>query len=913
MAAASLALAGFTGCTRLPIEKIIPYVKDPEDVVPGKASFYATSYVHGGQATGILVESHMGRPTKIEGNPLHPASFGAASAQQQAFILSLYDPDRSSKVLFNGVQSSWDKCKLALKESLNSLKSKNGHGFFILSEFSSSPTFEDQVSQLQNQFPGMRWIQYEPLSFSASLKASKKVFGQTLQCVYHLDRAATVVCFDADISGSPLFPVRYIQDFIKQRREKTDDLPEMFVVEATPSLTGAWTPQRLSVKYSALTEVAAELLSRLENQRTDTFFPPVMENFFKKILARKAKGSYTFIAGEHAPQSVHEICHHLNIKYGSTAVEYFPPATSLPTQPLKDLQDLSQALQTGEVENLLILGGNPVYTSPASLQLNEALKKAKNTFRFSLLEDETSESCQWHIPMAHPLETWSDARAFDGTLSPVQPLIEPLFDGKNAHEVLAFFLENESSAYKIVQSYWQKRLGKNFDVLWAKALSEGLFDIQLPARVQKLKSQFKVSSISRSDALHEKAPAATEILFRSDQTIADGRFANNPWLQELPKSFSKLTWENAALVNPDFAEKNKITKGQYLLIETKLGKLKAPAWILPGQGDNTVTLTFGYGKSRGGKIARQKGYNAYKIWDPENPQMSSGTIQVLNEKTELASTQTHFTLEGGDLVKRTAANEPAAESKPRTASLYPREPLPVAPEAWAMVIDLDSCIGCSACTVACQSENNIPIVGKEGVLRGREMHWIRVDTYYSGSSQNPRVSFQPVPCMHCEKAPCELVCPVAATVHSTDGINQMVYNRCIGTRYCSNNCPYKVRRFNFFSLNGKISDLERLQKNPEVSVRSRGVMEKCTYCVQRIQATRIEAQKENRSIRDGEIQTACQATCPTRAISFGNKNDMTSKVYELRQSPRSFVLLEELGVLPRTTYLAKIDSGGFDD
>lgn len=916
MAMASLALAGFTGCTRLPTEKIIPYIKDPEDFVPGKSEFYATAFVHSGQATGILVESHQGRPTKIEGNPFHPASRGAASAQQQAFILSLYDPDRSSKVLLNGKSSSWEKCQAALQESITGLKNSKGRGFYILNEFSASPSFEDQVSQLKNAYPGVRWIQYEPVSRSSSLKASKSVFGKPLQCVYHLDRVATVVCLDADLFGSPCFPLRYAQDFIQQRRGKNTVLPELFAVEATPSITGAWTSRRLTAKYSALPEIAQELALRFAGGKSEKSFSRESENFFRQLLARKDLGPCLFIAGEHAPESVHEVCHHLNTKYAVKAIDYLTPEPTTPLDALTDLRDLTHALNSGEVESLIIIGGNPVYQSPASLKFNEAVKRAKKSFHFSLLEDETSAACQWHCPLTHPLENWSDARAFDGSLSLVQPLVEPLFAGKSPHELLALLLGKELSSYDVVQAYWRQRLGEKFETDWEKALSNGILNLQAPILAKAPKSQWKASSVQSAQPPSQDS-GVSEILFRCDESIGDGRFGNNPWLQELPKPLSKLTWENAALVSPHFAETNNIVTGQYLSIETTGGTLKAPAWILPGQEENTVTLTFGYGRSLGGKIASQKGYNAYRIWDLDHPHQTTGKIRIFKDKTALASTQTHFTLNDDKIVQRTKSEKSLAVSKKPTAShyasLYTEEPLPPAPEAWAMVIDLDSCIGCSACTIACQSENNIPVVGKDGVLRGREMHWIRVDTYYSGPEHNQQVSFQPVPCMHCEKAPCELVCPVAATVHSTDGLNQMVYNRCIGTRYCSNNCPYKVRRFNFFSLNSKVSDLERLQKNPEVSVRSRGVMEKCTYCVQRIQAGRITAQKENRKIRDGEIQTACQATCPTQAIVFGDKNDVTSKVHELRQSARHYALLEELGTLPRTTYLAKIDHGGLDD
>lgn len=899
MASASLALAGFSGCTRLPLEKIIPYVTNPEDVIPGTPTFYSTAYTQAGMASGIVVEAHMGRPTKIDGNPFHRANFGAASAQQQAYILSLYDQDRSSKILFNGKKSSWNDCKTALQKAITS--HDQGKGFYILSEISSSPTFEDQIAQIQKKYPEVRWYQYEPISSAKTRAASTNVFGKDIQSIYHFDNAQTVISFDADIFGSPLFPLSYAQDFMKKRRSNAtkESLASLFVIEPTPSITGAWTPHRLAQKSSEIPVLAEEIFYRLENGKSKITLAPQAESFIQEILKSQPQGSCLFIAGQHVESSVHELCHHLNLKYAKDAISYTEPSAPSP-QCLTSLQEFSKDLENGTVKNLIIFGGNVAYNTPAHLKIPQNLKKVKNVFRFSILEDETSELSHWHIPLAHTLETWSDARSFDGTVSLVQPLIAPLFDGKSPHEVLSLFLGEEVSSYDIVQSYWRKQLGSDFDSRWKEALSKGIMSNTQWPNASSLKSNFKILPTKREEASSDKK---IEILFRPDETIWDGRFGNNPWLQELPKPLSKLTWENAALISSDFAEEHKLSNGQYISIETSQGKIKAPVWILAWQAPNTITVTFGYGQSKGGKISKGIGYNAYTAWDLENPDMSSAQVTVLNEHTKLASTQTHFTLEEPLLSKDKSSKN---ESKKDLPSLYPDDPLPPAAEAWAMVIDLDSCIGCSACTVACQSENNIPIVGKEGVLLGREMHWIRVDVYHSDTSGKTRTAFQPVPCMHCEKAPCELVCPVGATTHSTDGLNQMVYNRCIGTRYCSNNCPYKVRRFNFLSLNSEITELGRLQKNPDVSVRSRGVMEKCTYCVQRIQAARITSQKENRAILDGEIQTACQATCPTQAITFGNKNDVKSKVHALRQNPRHYSLLEELGTVPRTTYLAKI-------
>lgn len=899
MAAASLALAGFTGCTRLPVEKIVPYVNAPEDFIPGKPAFYTTTYVLGGLAHGIVVESHMGRPTKIDGNPLHPANLGAATAQQQAFILSLYDQDRSAKVTHKGRASSWAECKKALTNLAAQSKNQQGKGLYFLTELTSSPTLLNQFSEMKKDFPEMKWIPYEPFSLFKTLQASQKVFGKALQSVYQLDETRTIVCFDADLFGSPLYPLRYARDFMAKRRaaEKGAPSPRLFVVEPTPSLTGAWTSNRLAASPQDIQEMVQELFRRLEKKNPSKNQKPAIENFLQEIQKEvQANPDHClFIAGESTSETVHEICHHLNSVYGKKSLRYVEAFLPAKKSPLSELKEFIQDLNAGKVEGLIIFGANPVYNSPAALGLEAALSKAKTSFHFSLYPNETTAACQWRAPAAHPLEFWSDARAFDGTLSLQQPLIEPLFAGHNLHSLLSLFSEKESSDYELLQSYWQKQLAPDFKKNWEAALSEGLLATEKLPPIVVPPSRFKERTELRPPK--PALPEQVEVLFRPDETIWDGRFANNPWLQELPKPLTKLTWENAALVSETFAKKRGLKNEQRIKITTKQGELTAPIWILSGQAEDTLTLTFGYGRNKGGSIAKDLGYNACLLWDADRPDSAFATVEVLNEHAELACTQTHHSLGGEELVQKPKKN----------SSLYPQEPLPPAAEAWAMVIDLDSCIGCSACTLACQSENNIPVVGKKGVLRGREMHWIRVDRYFSDESPQARTYFQPVPCMHCEKAPCELVCPVAATVHSDDGLNQMVYNRCIGTRYCSNNCPYKVRRFNFFSLNSKISELGKMQKNPEVSVRSRGVMEKCTYCIQRIQNARITAKIENRPIADGEVITACQATCPTQAISFGNKNDLKSRVHELRQNPRHFALLEELGTLPRTTYLAKIE------
>ncbi|MGZ3770692.1 MAG: 4Fe-4S dicluster domain-containing protein [Bdellovibrio sp.] len=933
MTAKFLALAGISGCTRLPIEKIVPYVNAPEDMVPGIPKFYATAYTHGGLAHGILVESHMGRPTKIEGNPLHPSNLGTATAQQQAYILSLYDQFRSADITQNNKKSSWEKCKEQLTQSVIRAKEKQGQGLYILTELTSSPTLQDQFFQLKKTLPKMKWIQYEPISHFNSINASKNVFGKALQPIYSFDEATTVVCFDADIFNSPLYPARYAHDFMSKRRsdEGKQNLTSLFVIEPTPSLTGTWTSDRLNIAAKEIPTICQELLHRLQKNTEVNNLNADTKTFLQKIISQCEGDRCLFIAGENAPVVVHEICHHLNSIYGKKTVNYIEAFLPAERSPLEELKKLSQDLQSGQVETLITFGANPVYNSPTELQFASAIAKAKKSFHFSFCQDETANVSEWRVPLAHPLESWSDARAFDGTVTLIQPLIEPLFDGKSIHNILSLFSDQELSDYQCLQKYWKSKLSDDFEKVWNKALSEGIISSK-PNTVSP-KSNFKTSGNLSTPS---NVAGEIEIIFRPDETIWDGRFFNNPWLQELPKPLTKLTWENVAIVSSQFAKKEKLKNGQMIVIKTNKGTIKAPVFALPRQATNSITVAFGYGR-KSGLDNKAQGYNAYSIWDADSPFYTTGTVTILDELRELPCTQTHHEIDK-DIVKTitkekiphtssiktpnpssalmsdpisadNSTNNEILDSKKnnykKNASLFPNNPLPEAEEAWAMTIDLDSCTGCSACVVACQSENNIPVVGRDGVLQKREMHWIRVDHYFSEAESY----FQPIPCMHCEKAPCELVCPVGATVHSDDGLNQMVYNRCIGTRYCSNNCPYKVRRFNFFSLNSDDSELLRLQKNPQVSVRSRGIMEKCTYCVQRIQAARISAKKENRSIADGEIQTACQATCPTKAITFGNKNDLQATVTKMRNNPRSYVLLEELGTVPRTTYLAKIKKG----
>ena len=915
---ASMALAGLTACTRQPEESIVPFVQEPESSAPGKPKFYATSLVFGGVAQGILVESHMGRPTKIEGNPQHPASLGAADIFGQAAILSLYDPDRSQAILQAGQIRTWNAFVAEIGAALEAQRVKRGRGLYILTETVTSPTLAHQFQSLQDIFPELTWLQYEPVMQEAARAGTQLAFGQTLNPVYRFDRAEVILTLDADVFTTFPGALRYARDFAAKRRVQGDhhQMNRLYSVEAAPTPTGAMADHRLPLRagdIAAFTHALAQTLGVLEGPSNSSDQAPT--SLWRQALAddlTQHRGKSLIVAGEQQPTEVHALVHLMNHALGNIGhtVVYTEPVEAHSIDPLGSLSELADALAAGKVELLMILGGNPVYTAPDDLNFAEHLTKAKLRVHLGLYDDETSELCNWHIPAAHELEAWSDSRAYDGSVSLIQPLIEPLYGGKSAHELLAMLMgEASRKGDEIVKDYWRRRHGKNdFTPFWRRTLHDGAMSDTAFPTVDVKPQAF------RPGALTPSAPEAIELIFRPDPTVWDGRFANNGWLQELPKPLSKLTWDNAALMSPTLAERLGLRNEDEVELRYQGRTVKAPVWLLPGHADSAVTLHLGYGRWRAGRVGNGAGFNANRLRIARAPWFDTGLeIRATGARYTLATTQHHHNMEGRHLVREaTLAHFQAhphfahdvGHDPPGDLSLFP--PHPYDGYAWGLTVDLNACIGCNACTIACQSENNIPIVGKAEVQRGREMHWLRIDRYYSGGLDNPSTYHQPVMCMHCENAPCELVCPVAATSHSDEGLNDMVYNRCVGTRYCSNNCPYKVRRFNFFHYADYETPSLKLMRNPDVTVRTRGVMEKCTYCVQRINAARIEAKLEDRPIRDGEIVTACQATCPTDAIVFGNINDPNSRVAQRKADPRHYALLTELNTRPRTSYLAKL-------
>lgn len=1033
---ASLAFAGLSGCVIQPAEKIVPYVSQPEEIVPGKPLFYATAMTLRGEAIGLLAKSNEGRPTKLEGNPDHPQSLGATDARTQAALLDMYDPDRSQEISRRGNASTWQSFMSELRARIEENRADGGAGVRFLTETVTSPTLIAQMRQILTELPNARWYQYEPVNYDNEIAGAKMSFGSPAKPIYKFDQATRILSLDKDIFND--FNVRYTKDFNKSRvysNGKTD-INRLYAIETTMSLTGAKADHRLAVKPSQMPEIAKAIAAALGvagANSTYTENAQWIQAMAKDLQANRGKS--VVIAGANQPPVVHALANAMNQALGAvgTVVTYVEPF-----QPFADvlqidqLRTLVQEIDNGAVKMLVIMGGNPAYNTPADLRLDmnrfkvnaEDTEGRKVPLRIHLgpYFDETAEICHWHIPEKHFLEMWGDARAYDGTVSIVQPLIQPLYDGKSAHELAQlFFRENyDKKDLDIVKENWQRQgfsgapramattasqqtqtstqvappptdrnaaqrratgdtstatqtqtgtlnqnqttatnavtntgspqnqaanptggstnptAARSFDDAWRKVVHDGV----VPNSAATAKT-VSVNAAFLSQPQSAQNSGNLEIAILPDPSVYDGRFTNNGWLQELPNPLTKITWDNVALVSPNTAKRlgvNQAVDGEQFtggslgstFINTKGGNLfsdlvtlkmnggevgNVPMWIAPGQPDDVVTIYLGYGRTRAGRVGTNLGYNAYNVQRSNALWSGAGEIAKTGAQTAIASTQIHFNLDSParadeimrwyDLEDFNKHPDQGHQHDHYPDSMYPR--YEYTGNKWGMTVDLNSCVGCNACVVACQAENNIPVVGKEQVERSREMHWMRIDTYYSGDVNKPDgPHFQPMLCQQCELAPCETVCPVHATVHSAEGLNDMVYNRCVGTRYCSNNCPYKVRRFNFLLYQDWNTPQYKLMRNPEVTVRSRGVMEKCTYCTQRIAYARIEAEKDGRRIQDGEILTACQSVCPADAIVFGDLNDPNSKVAQLKKDQRNYNVLNSLNTQPRTTYLANL-------
>jgi molybdopterin-containing oxidoreductase family iron-sulfur binding subunit len=1130
---ASLALAGLTtACAPRPVEKIVPYVQQPEHMVPGKALFYASTFPWAGFGKGVLVEQHEGRPTKIEGNPDHPSSLGAADVWGQASVLTMYDPDRATSITHNGNVSSWGAFTTSLADALvyedwngkKLTKRSKPARIHFLTETITSPTIKAQMDLLKTQGNiSVEWHAHDAVGRENIRAGARQAFGEEVEPIYAFDAAATIVALDSNFFVDEPGSLRYARDYMENRRvraldkEYLRDAPanRLYAIESTPTLVGAMADVKMRVRPSEVHAFAAALHQAVAAGKAEGVAAPKgSEKWFGKLVDELLanKGRSLVIAGEYAPIEVHVLAHAINAALGNIATGAADAATSAAKEPatqpatrpsgegaepaghpegdhvelaahgkpvslipvveaspangVESLKNLVDAINAGSVDLLFILGGNPAYSAPADLNFEQMLqgiypdsKENPNPYKkgkffaayLGLYEDETARQVEWCVPETHYFEAWGDIRAHDGTASIIQPLIAPLYQAcRSPVELLATLIERvtgasvsaatqpatqpagaqgSTSGYEIVRGTWFNWLTQNgggdFEKFWMQSLHDGVVGFQ---KGKPATTAFAPKAVTfKGDAAKaSQVPAPTDftLIIRPDPNVWDGHLANNSWLQELPKPLTKITWDNALLISPGAAKalelasddkghvfRAKYTEANGKTMDVTVGgrTLKGvPVWVLPGHPDKCATLYLGYGRRAPGlRVAKPEdgdlGFNAYTLRSSDARwNITNATWAKAGGTYKLAVTQNHQVINKelnherelviqGDSIREVAAeyaeefnnkqgtplpkSAPGAEHKPYNADenlhLARRVGLPIIPDepalspvglfpanpdqgaahdnnyaAWGMVIDQTACIGCQACVMACNAENNVPVVGKEQVINEREMHWLRIDTYYVGRSAEPdaekndphghsntveiadpeKTYFQPLPCMQCEKAPCELVCPVGATVHSKEGLNDMAYNRCVGTRYCSNNCPYKVRRFNFLKYQDDSTPVLKLLRNPDVTVRSRGVMEKCTYCVQRISRGRIEAKKAEVKLLDGgaspevgmdkfnevlrEIKTACQQSCPTQAIIFGNMADPKSPIFQLKREPVGFHygLLAEINTRPRTTYLARIDN-----
>ncbi|TAM48321.1 MAG: 4Fe-4S dicluster domain-containing protein [Acidobacteria bacterium] len=938
---ASLGIAGLAAC-RWPKETILPFANRPEDRIPGVPQQYATAMELAGAAVGLLVTSYDGRPVKIEGNPLHPASRGAAGAFAQASLLELYDPDRSQQVVRRDgdqtLASSWDEFTAFAGPLMAALRAKGGAGLAVLSEESSSPSLARLRQRLAELMPEAKWFAWEPISRDDGRGAAARTFGEPLRPLLRFDRADVVVCLDADPISDHPDAVAYARAFASRRRGAGGTMSRVYSAGPVMSLTAAAADHRLAVPSHRVAGVAARTLAELE--RLGVTVPGGRElaalatadpgeTAFAAAAAAElaaARGRGLVVAGP-GQTIAHDIAAAINAALGNVGatVVYVRDGLPAPASAPDGLDGFLDEIERGAVETAVILGGNPAYAAAPVQRFIERYRRAPVRLHLSHFDDETSRASTWHLPRAHYLEAWGDARSWDGTYSVQQPLIAALYGGRTPIEVVASLLgEATTAGYEIVRATFKTLAAPgDFEATWRKTLNDGVLAGSAFPEVAAV-----VSSTGRASAAApagtDPAAAGFEVVFVADASVHDGRFANNAWLQEMPDPLTKITWDNAALLSPRTAAAIGARHGDVVRVTRGDRTVEIAAYVMPGQADGTVVLPLGYGRSAAGSVGNGVGANAYVLRGPGALRFARGVaVERAGRTHTLACTQDQQAIDRvgyeargqriAEIVREATLAEFLADPEFVRKQDEPPAALPIftspkltGEHQWAMSIDLAACIGCNACMVACQAENNIAVVGREQVIRGRAMHWIRVDRYFSGKPETPEVSFQPMACQQCENAPCEQVCPVAATMHSEEGLNEQVYNRCVGTRYCSNNCPYKVRRFNFFNYFKNVPQSEKMAFNPEVTVRGRGVMEKCSFCIQRIETVKIAAKNDRRPIRDGEIVPACAQTCPTQAIVFGDIKDPASRVSGLRADKRSYAVLGELNTKPRITYLAKL-------
>ncbi|MGF7163336.1 molybdopterin-containing oxidoreductase family iron-sulfur binding subunit [Rhodoligotrophos appendicifer] len=920
--AASLALTGLAGCSAEADDNALPYVNAPEFVIPGVPRMYATAVTLSGYAQPAIGKTYVGRPVKLEGNDEHPATRGATDPFLQAAILGLYDPERSQSPLFLGRATAWEAFDATMMAQAGAHDGRRGEGFRLLTGAVTSPTMLRQIDELMARWPMARWHVTEPVNQASALAATREVFGRPLDHHLQLDRAELVISFDHDVLGPGPCQAVHGRRWSDRRlaAQQGHGGSRLFVAEPSLSITGSRAEDHLITRFEHTGKLVYALAAAVgvAGAKMPELTPPerVWLERIADALDGQAGRALVTVGPQHSTE-IHAWAILINERIGALGktLLYTDPIATAPPDGERSLEALVSEMAAGRVTTLAMIDVNPVYATPADLGFAAALDKVGLRIHAGLHADETAALCHWHLPLQHELESWSDARAVDGTVSIIQPLVRPFYAVRSLHSVLQNLSGSGSGDRDIVTSTWRAEWGQQFEANWAEALVRGFVpDSAAPLIAPDIATR----SINPPSQVEERGLA---LVIRPDPTIWDGRFATNAWLQETPKPLTKITWGNAILISPQLATARGITNGDELCVEADGQTVTGGAWVMPGQEPNTVLVTLGYGRSRA-TLANDLGVNAYALCRQTMPWYVGGvTLTATGERQVIASTQLHQAMDGFDFVRVVDRARPDA-TKQRTVpgpedahqngawapTFYPVREWDS--PSWGMSIDLDLCIGCNACVVACVAENNVPVVGKELVAQGREMHWLRVDHYFEGDPEAPRSHFQPVPCMHCEQAPCEMGCPVNATVHSSDGLNLQVYNRCIGTRTCSSYCPYKVRRFNWFDFTGDDPESMRAMRNPDVTVRSRGVMEKCTYCVQRISEARIAAKKEGREFTGGEVTTACQQACPTKAIVFGNVEDPASEVSGRKASPRDYSLLEEANTWPRTTYLARIEDRG---
>ncbi len=959
MMGASIALAGFASCRR-PVQKLLPYSNAPEDIIPGESLYYASALPFQDALTGLVVETVDARPIKIEGNELHPASLGNTSIFAQGELLSMYDPDRAKEVRQEGEDSAYTLFQSYCRQHF----SDTDRNIAFISAPNSSPTYNRLKEQALNKFPNAQWVTYAPFGDDNIYEGTRMAFGERLRPLHHFEEAQLMVALDDDFMNPAANKnsTRNTLMWAKTRKLPTPEaeISRLYSVESSYTLTGSNADSRMRIKSSEMPAFVYALASTLSESVGGLSDFSGIENKFtgsewvneiaQDLLQHQGESLVT-LCDEHIAE-LHATVAAINVALGnagSTVTYHRVPY--IDEQNNRDVfADVVQQMKNGEVDTAVIIGSNPVFTAPADLEFDEAINNVENVLHLSDYYDETSKHSLWHVNKSHFLESWQDGYSYAGIGSVVQPTIRPLFDGKSPVEFLNTVVTGEASdGYDLIRETWRDMLSGNFQESWKRLLHDGLGEAEPFPEVTPSVSGNLASAIQENLGSTE-TNEGLELVIRPDSTIFDGRYANNAWLQELPDPITKITWDNVAMMSPKTAEKLGVEKPGLgtafmdLLEITVDGRtVEVPAWIQPGHADDSITITVGYGRHETGKVAYAAGVDTYPLRTSDTLLYATDiTVNNTGEKYAVACTQDHHNMEGRDLMKHATLQEyrdhpefgeyeetfdaeaPGQSYDDEERSEGPlsifdpiyQEDYPDYQPQWGMAIDLNACVGCGACTIACQAENNIPVVGKDQVANGREMHWIRTDRYYAGDVDNPQALHQPVPCMHCELAPCEQVCPVAATTHSPDGMNQMTYNRCIGTRYCANNCPYKVRRFNFFNYaqefltRGDEPEIVQMAMNPNVTVRFRGVMEKCTYCVQRVNDAKIKTELatngETTKPPDGSVQTACQQVCPADAFAFGDLTDTESDVYQTKLSNRNYLLLSELNTRPRTSYLAKI-------